>query len=109
MNILMKRHALLGLATLTLAMASGAAMAQSISIGDVRVRLPNGESITIGDDYDHWYRDPRVVAYDHYYYDPDYRGYVVYDNDHPPEWVRKHFKHREHRWCPPGLAKQGRC
>ncbi|MBI1309154.1 MAG: hypothetical protein GC129_04805 [Proteobacteria bacterium] len=83
------------------------AHAASLSLEAVRVRLPDGQLLTL-DDGDSWWRDPRVVAYNRYYYEPREREYVVYDERHPPYWA--HADHREaRRWCPPGHAKHGRC
>lgn len=75
--------------TILLGMANSA-NALDISIGAVRVQLPNGQVLSINDG-DNWYHDQRVVAYKRYYYDPARRVYVVYNDNNPPRgWQRYH-------------------
>lgn len=80
---------------------AAATAAQAQVLESVRVRLPNGQVISIDDGDRRWWRDDRVVMYSRYYYDPADRVYVIQENPPPHP--------REGRWCPPGQAKKGRC
>ncbi|PZP40584.1 MAG: hypothetical protein DI585_00510 [Pseudomonas fluorescens] len=97
----MKMSSRIALATAALAVMGGAAAANAQTLETVRVRLPNGQLLSL--DSNDWQHDRRVVEYRRYYYEPRERVYVVYNDDH-----HHHHKHDKH-WCPPGQAKKGRC
>lgn len=64
----------------------------------IRVRLPNGQYLSLDNGEERpWYRDPRVSEYRNWYWDAPNRVYVVKDDK-----FNSHF-------CPPGQAKKGRC
>lgn len=87
--------------------------AAALGLESARVRLPNGQVVTI-DDGRNWYQDERVVVYKRYYYEPRERVYVVYNDDdhHHGHAMPHHGKHKDKKhghFCPPGQAKKGNC
>lgn len=84
-----------------------AASASAQTLETVRVRLPNGQLLSL--DNDHWQSDQRVVVYKRYYYEPQERVYVVYNDD--DDYRGHHYKHKKDKghFCPPGQAKKGNC
>jgi P pilus assembly chaperone PapD len=53
----------------------------NVSIGTVRVRLPNGTYLSLGNTPDRpWWYDSRVAPYRRYIYDPVQRVYVVHSD-----------------------------
>lgn len=101
----------LGLTGLVAASAVTAGHAASFQIENARVRLPEGQIITVNQNTYPWWKDPRVINYHRYVYNPQERLYYVYrnDEDYYRRMHRRYNTHREHHWCPPGLARQGRC
>lgn len=104
-----------------LALLVGSVSANAQTLESVRVRLPNGQLLSLTDGPNQrWWRDERVVVYQRYYYEPQQHVYVVYNDNDTRHWPRlhedryehrdsRHDDHRDGRFCPPGQAKKGRC
>jgi len=120
----MFKRLLLTAAAVGMLATSFTASAQTYPVVEtVRVRLPNGQYLTLDSGPGSpWWRNERVVTYDRYYYEPEERVYVVYSHDNPPHWPRvreerrivyvhdhDHDDHHRSHHCPPGQAKKGRC
>lgn len=84
-------------ATAAVAMLLASIGAHAQTLETIRVRLPNGQllSLTSPDEYA-WRNDARLVSYDRYYYEPEQRVYVVYTGNGHPNGHYLHGKAKGH-------------